>query len=98
MGYVRTREELRAIQEAYHAPRFPGRRLTVEFLTDRETYRRLLPPTMEPAAEPVAVLGIGQWHSNCVGDYNGGSLSFAAGHRGVPGAIAIAMWMDSEPA
>ncbi len=99
MGFVRTAEELAAIERVISEPQFvSGERLTVEFLTDRETYERLLPPPLEPADAPLVVVGVGRWRSNCVGDYAGGSISLAARHQGVTGGFAVSMWMDSEPA
>lgn len=99
MGFVRSREEIAQLERVLSEPHFvAGRRLTIEFLTDPETYARLLPPPLEPAAAPLVVAGIGCWRSNCVGDYAGGSLSLAARHNGLEGGFAVTMWMDSEPA
>ena len=99
MGFVRTAEEIRKIEQRFAQPRFVGgERLTVEFLTDPVTVRRLLPPPLEPAAQPLVSIGIGRWRSNGVGDYSGGSLYIAARHGGVDGGYALAMWMDTEPA
>jgi acetoacetate decarboxylase len=98
VGFVKTATEVAAIERVQAEPHFvAGTRLTVEFHTDPDTYRRLLPPPLEPADEPLVVAGIGRWSSNCVGDYAGGSISLAARHRGVTGGFAVAMWMDSEP-
>lgn len=99
MGFVKTPEEIARLERVLSEPRFvAGERLTVEFLTHPETYARLLPPPLEPAAVPLVVAGIGRWRSNCVGDYAGGSLSLAASYDGMEGGFAVAMWMDSEPA
>jgi acetoacetate decarboxylase len=98
MGFVKTADEIAAIERVLSEPRFvSGERLTVEFLTDPQTYERLLPPPLEPADAPLVVVGVGRWRSNCVGDYAGGSISLAARHEGVAGGFAVAMWMDSEP-
>lgn len=98
MGFVRTAEELEALQRVLSEPRFTaGERLTVEFLTRPETYARLLPPPLEPAGAPLVIAGIGRWSSSCVGDYAGGSLSLAARYGDLAGGFAVAMWMDGEP-
>jgi acetoacetate decarboxylase len=97
VGFVKTPEEIAAIERALHEPHFVrGERFMVSFLTEPETYRRLLPPPLRPADQPLVVVGIGRWRSNCVGDYAGGSISLAARHNGVDGGFAVAMWMDSE--
>lgn len=99
MGFVRTAKEIERIEALLAAPRFlNGERLTVEFLTDPEAVEALLPPPLEPAAEPLAIAGVGRWQGDGLGDYAGGSLYLAARHEGVEGAYALAMWMDSEPA
>jgi acetoacetate decarboxylase len=79
-------------------PRFVGEQLLVRFRTDPAVYRRLLPPPLEPAGEPVAVAAVGRWSSNCVGDYAGGSVALTALHDGDPGGFAVGMWMDAEAA
>lgn len=97
MGFVRTADELAEFERRLTRPRFSdGVRLTVEFLTTWEVYHRLLPPLMEPADEPRAVLGIGRWQSDAIGAYQGGSISLIASHGGFSGGAAVAMWMDTE--
>lgn len=97
--FPRSSEELADYEQRLTRPRFgPGRRLTVEFEMDREQYLALLPPPMEAVEGSVAVVGIGEWSSNCVGAYNGGSISLIASYGGVVGGVALNMWMDSEPA
>jgi acetoacetate decarboxylase len=98
MGFVRTAEELERIGRILGEPRFVGgRQLKVEFLTDRALLARLLPPPLQPAAEPLVAVTIGQWHSNGFGDFAGGSIYLSASYAGVSGGYALAMWMDREP-
>jgi len=99
MGFVKTPEEIAAIERAFAEPHFVrGERFMVSFLTDPGTYEHLLPPCFTPADQPLVTIGIGRWQSNCVGDYAGGSISLAVRHKGTDGAYAVAMWMDNEAA
>jgi acetoacetate decarboxylase len=99
MGFVKTAEEIATIERAFSEPHFVcGERFMVSFLTDPAIYERLIPAPLAPADEPLVVIGIGRWQSNCVGDYAGGSVSLAVRHDGVDGAYAVAMWMDTEAA
>jgi acetoacetate decarboxylase len=99
MGFVRTAEEIAAIERAFSEPHFVhGERLVVNFLTDPSTYEQLLPSCFTPADQPLVSIGIGRWQSNCVGNYAGGSISLAVRHNGTAGAYAVAMFMDNEAA
>ncbi len=99
MGFVKTAEEIAAIERAFSEPHFVhGERFLVSFLTDPSTYEQLLPSCFTPADQPLVTIGIGRWQSNCVGDYAGGSISLAVRHKGTDGAYAVAMWMDNEAA
>jgi acetoacetate decarboxylase len=99
MGFVKTAEEIAQIERLIARPRFVnGERLAIAFRTTPETVRRLLPPPLEPTAEPLVVVGIGRWQSSLIGDYAGASVYLAARHAGVEGGYALAMWMDTEPA
>ncbi|MEU6643607.1 acetoacetate decarboxylase family protein [Saccharomonospora sp. NPDC046836] len=97
MGFVRTQKEIREIEAALAAPEFVhGEQLLVRFRTSEETYRRLLPPPLEPLDDPLCVAAIGRWQGSCVGDYAGGSVSLSAAHQGDAGGFAVAMWMNTE--
>lgn len=99
MVFPRTPKVLEDYKARLTRPHFgPGRRLTVEFEMEPDQYLALLPPLMDPVEGYRAVVGIGQWESNSIGPYNGGSLSLIASHQGVVGGVAVNMWMDSEVA
>jgi acetoacetate decarboxylase len=69
------------------------------FLTDPEIVRELLPPLLEPAAEPrasVSVYEIGA--SNCVGAFNGASINLACRYEGKDGLFCLTMPMSTDTA
>ncbi len=100
MGFVKTPVELARIQSALGDPHFfSAQMLSVEFLTRPETVRRLLPPGLEPVAEPIATAMIGRWgRSNCVHAFEGGSLNLVARHGEAVGAYCLAMPMSTDRA
>jgi acetoacetate decarboxylase len=98
VGYVRTSDEIARIEAELSAPRWTGQWLAVQFLTDPETHRRLLPPPLTPAAEPLATVTVGRWVSSCLGDFAGGVLNFAAEYGGVAGSYVLVIYMTAEPA
>lgn len=99
MGYVRTPDEVARITRTLRAPRFDdGQALSVDFLTTAEVVSALLPPGLEPVAQPLASVRIGRWRSNCVGDFSGAGLYLRARHQGLEGDHVVAMWMSTWPA
>jgi acetoacetate decarboxylase len=99
MGLVRTPEEISAIEQTLSSPRFTSAEmLSVEFSTRAETLRRLLPPPLEPASEPLVSAMVGRWQSNCVGDYDGGAIYLAATYNGIEAAYVLAMYMSTDHA
>jgi acetoacetate decarboxylase len=97
MGFVKTPTEVEEIERVLGAPRFVGAQaLSIQFETDAAVVAALLPPPLEPLATPRVTVSIGRWQSNCVGDYRGGSVKLAAGHRGVEGEYVLAMYMDGD--
>src|SRR5438105_14087760 len=99
MGLVRTPEEIAAIQATLSRPIFPSAEmLSVDFLTEPEVVRHILPPPLEPAAEPLVSAMVGRWQSNCVGDYDGGALYIAARYGDVEGTYVLAMYMSTDAA
>lgn len=98
MGFVKTLEEIAEIQSALSHARFPGTMLSVEFRTREEIVRRLLPPPLEPAAEPIAMVGIERRHGNVCGDFNGGVAALRARYGDIEGLYVLWMAYDSEAA
>jgi acetoacetate decarboxylase len=98
--YVSTPEHTRDLMAALRAPDFSAiRALTVTFLTDRAVVGEVLPPPLEPAAEPratVTVASIGR--SNCVGPFDGASINLACRYRGEDGFYCLTMPMSTDTA
>ncbi len=99
MGFVKTSAEVARIQAVLRQPRFVGAEmLTAEFLTRPETVEAILPPGLEPAAEPLVTAMVGRWRSNCVGDFSGGALYVLARHEAIEAPYVLAMFMDTDHA
>lgn len=98
--YVKSAAEIRALQEIQGAPAFlEARSLGMSFLTDPDVVAELLPPPLEPAAEPratVAVYTIGR--SNCVGAFDGASINLACRYHGEEGLYCLTMPMSTDTA
>jgi acetoacetate decarboxylase len=98
MGFVKTAEEIRAMQHAMSAPRFVNAEmLSVVFESDSGYLRSVLPPPLELTDATVRAM-IGRWQSNCVGDFEGGALYVPARHDGVEGEYVLAMYMSTDAA
>ncbi len=99
MGFVRTDEELEAIQQRMETNEFLDRRgVTVRFETDPDVVEHVLPPGLEPT-DPIAevdVLEVGR--SNCVGAFAGGALYVRARHGDREGRYCLAMPMTTDAA
>ena len=79
-GWTKSAEEIKKIEETLRTPIFADVRwLAVQYLTRPEIVREVLPPPLEPAAEPLVTLGIGTLgRSNCTGAFAGGMLCVRA--------------------
>jgi len=99
MGFVKTREEIARLENVLRHPRFVGAEmLTIDYLTTADIVRSILPPGLEPAAEPLMTAMVGRWRSNCVADFAGGAIYVAARHEGIEAAYVLAMFMDTDQA
>ena len=97
MGLVKSAEEVARIEAAVSRPRFGGAQmLSVEFLSDPEFVAAVLPPPLEPLAEPRMRAMVGRWQSNCIGDFSGGCVYVACAHDGVEGEYNLAQYMDGD--
>jgi acetoacetate decarboxylase len=97
MGFVKTAAEVERIEAAIAAPRFGGAQmLSVEFLVDPDFVAAILPPPLEPTAEPRMRAMVGRWQSNCVGDFTGGTVYVTCAHDGLEGEYNVAQYMDGD--
>ena len=98
--YVSTPEHTRDLMAALRAPDFSAiRALTVSFLSDPSVVAEIIPPPLEPAAEPratVTVATIGR--SNCVGPFDGASINLACHYGGEDGFYCLTMPMSTDTA
>ena len=103
MAFVKTAEEIQQIAAVLQTPRFTdARRGYLTFRTDPEFIADVLPPGLEPGAEPSITVTVGQFGSNCVGDFLGSTISIAARHRKndgeTDGAYVLTMFMSTDHA
>jgi acetoacetate decarboxylase len=99
MGFVKTTQEIAAIQRVLKAPRFVGAEmLMIDFLTRPETVKEILPPGLEPTAEPMVTAMVGRWRSNCVADFTGGAIYVMARHKEIEAPYVLSMFMDQDSA
>lgn len=98
--YVRSSDEIAALQAAFHSPAFLDiRSLAVVFESDAAVVAELLPAPLEPAAEPRVSVSVSQIRrSNCVGPFDGASVNVACRYRGEDGLYCLAMPMSTDTA
>ncbi len=100
MRFVKTAEEIRQIQAIYAQPQFLGvRSLTVLFETTPQAIAALLPPPLEPTAEPLGSAWVGEVrNSNCVGPFLGAALYLRARYQDILGSYCVTMPMSTAEA
>jgi len=98
MGFVKTKEELdRYFGLGVRA--FPGAKMMgVMFQTHPEVVARLLPPPLEPAPMPSALIFIAEYPDTNLGPgYREGALLLNCSFQGEAGTYCLGMPIDSEP-
>ena len=100
MGFVKTPEEIARIQDTLAEPRFlSAQLLTLQYLTDPEIVRRVLPPGLEPTDEPLAKVMMGHWgRSNVCHAFDGACFYVQARHGNLVGDYCLAMQMSTDAA
>jgi acetoacetate decarboxylase len=96
-SWKKTPEQIRKIEAVMAKPAFlNGRSLTVRYLTRPEIVKAVLPPPLEPAAEPMIAVGIGVYRGGSLGPFAGGSLTIRARYRELEGNFVLAMYVDTD--
>jgi len=98
--FVKSPDQIRRLQEIYAAPAFlEARSLGLTFLTDPDVVAELLPPPLQPAAEPRVSVGAG-WigRSNCVGPFGHAAINIACTYGGEEGLYCLTMPMSTDTA
>ncbi len=100
MRFVKTADEVRKLQSIYARPQFMATRsLYVLFETKPEAVEALLPPPLEPTAEPIGSAWVGDiGNSNCVGPFMGAALYVRARYRDLVGDYCLTMPMSTHAA
>jgi len=98
MGFARTQEEL----ERYYAlgvRHFAGAQMTgAMYQTSPEIVQRLLPPPLEPADMPGALIFIAQYPDTNLGaGYREAALFLQCSYDGEAGTYCLSMPIDNEP-
>jgi acetoacetate decarboxylase len=99
MGFVKTPEEIERIQAAVTRVEFNGgEALTLSFLTDPAFVAEVLPPGLEPVAEPRMFANVCRFQSGSAGTFSGGAVYVAARHGDIEGRYTLAMYMNADQA
>jgi len=107
MAFVKTADEVKQISAVLQAPRFTNaQRGYLAFRSDPDFIAEVLPPGLEPGAEPLITVTVGEFGSNCVGDFLGATISLAARHGqtdgatngATDGAYVLTMFMNTDHA
>ncbi len=99
MAFVKNAEEIAAIEQVLATPRFTdARRAHLSFLTTAKFIEQVLPPGLSPGAAPMVTVTIGEFGSNCVGDFAGATVSMPARYGEVEAAYVLTMFMSTDHA
>jgi acetoacetate decarboxylase len=100
MGFVKTPEEIKRIQATLAEAHFlSAKLLAVQYLTRPEIVAHVLPPGLEPTAQPIATLLMGHWgRSNVCHAFSGACFYVQARHGDRIGDYCLAMQMSSDAA
>jgi acetoacetate decarboxylase len=98
--YVKTPAEVQELLKLHAEPGFYGRRgLAVQFETDPDFVRAILPPPLVPSDRPLASAGVSSFSSsNCVGPFDGGSITFRCRYGDLEGQYCLTMPMNTDTA
>lgn len=98
MGYVKTPQEIAAVQAVIARPRFvSSEMLSVTCAVDPAWLAEVIPAPLVPDGDTVRFM-VGRWQSNCVSNFTGGAVYLPARYEDVAGEYVLAMYMDSDAA
>lgn len=100
MRFVKSADEISSIQRVYSRSHHLGMRtLTVAFETEPSAVRELLPPPLQPAADPVGIAWAGEvGSSTCAGPYAAAGVAVRAQYQDVVGFYCVSNPVSSPEA
>lgn len=98
--YVKSPQEIAELQDLYASPSFYDiRSLGITFLSDPDVLAEVIPPPLQPAAEPRVSVSVSEIRrSDCVGHFYGCSFNIACTFEGQPGLFCLTMPMSTDTA
>lgn len=100
MRFIKTTDEISRIQSTYSRCQFIGTKtLTVVFETPPEVIAALLPPPLEPTAEPLGIAWVREvGNSNCAGPFMSSGVAIRARYADVVGNYCISTSVSTPEA
>jgi acetoacetate decarboxylase len=96
MPFRQSDDKVKSILRRFSEPHFTNAQiLQVDFRTTEAAAESVLPPGFSPVEGLRCYARVGRWTSNCVGNFDGGSLCIEAEHAGQRGYLVLAMYMDT---
>ena len=94
--FVRTKEQVEAMQNLISNGKFMHNCLRAEFETDEDFLAEVLPPCFEPPDKPIVVASIGKWQSHFCGEFDSSAIYMNCKYNGVEGSTMLALFTSGD--
>jgi acetoacetate decarboxylase len=89
MGFVKSKEEVKEIQEILSRGRCTIEAISIEFETTFEFLREVLPPCFDLPENPMGIATVSRWQSELCGEYDCGIISLKCRYDGIDGTTML---------
>jgi len=96
MGFVRTAEEITEIEELFNKGQFTVEGITIEFETDEEWLRSVLPPCFDMPEKPLCYANVSSWQSALCGEFDCGIIYLSCKYKGEAGTTMLHLVVSGD--
>lgn len=96
MSYMPTDQDVLELKEYMVKPKFLTEALNIGFTTEEAFVREVLPPCLEPTAEPSGTVEVSRWQTRGIGTFTAALVYVNATYEGVDGVFPIASYFGNQ--
>lgn len=96
MPFVASPAQVKAFQAYSSRPGFSQEAISVDFTTTHDFVRSVLPPSLEPADNPIGTISVSSWESKLCGEFECSAVSLQAKHEGVEGKYFLTLIVSGD--